>query len=243
MELKQQRIVITGGTSGIGYALTKHLHPKNELIIIGRNTDKLKALTQEFRGIVTYKADLSRTEDVETTADTIIKQFESIDLLINNAAVQHPPTFLDDSFSYESIAREITLNFTSVCHLSYLLLPALLHDRKAAILNMNSGLGLAPKTSSAIYCGTKGALNIFSKSLRYQLEKTNVKVLQTFLPLVSTSMTTGRGNNKLTPEAAATSIIHGIEHDILDHDIGKVKLLRALLRIAPLIAHRILKKS
>lgn len=154
MELKKQRIVITGGTSGIGYEMTKRLYPDNEVIIISRDEKKLKQLSQAFDGIVTYQANLSKLEDMEFVADTIVKRYKSIDVLINNAAVQHTPTFLDGEFRYETISQEITLNFTSICGLTYLLLPSLLHDDKAIILNVNSGLALAPKTTSAIYCST-----------------------------------------------------------------------------------------
>ena len=242
MKLNKKRIVITGGTSGIGYEMAKQLHADNEVIVISRNAGKLNKLAQGFDGMITLQADLSRPEDIENVADVIVKRFEFIDLLINNAAVQHEPTFLDDKFRYETISKEITLNFTCICSLCYLLLPALLHDTRAVILNVNSGLALAPKTSSAIYCGTKGALNIFSQSLRYQLEQTNISVQQVFLELVDTAMTKGRGKNKISAEEAAKKIIYGIERDITEQDIGKVKLLRFLLRLAPSLARRILKK-
>ena len=243
MKLNKKRIVITGGTSGIGYEMVKYLHPNNEIIVIARNTDKLNELAQEFAGISIYQADLSKLEDIEKTAPTILERFKSIDVLINNAAIQHTPTFIDDAFKYETISHEITLNFTSICSLTYLLLPALTHEEQAVILNINSGLALAPKTSSAIYCATKGALNIFSQSLRYQLENTNIGVQQAFLELVETTMTTGRGKNKMSAEKASKIILYGLEKDIEDHDIGKVKLLRFLLRLAPSVAKRILKKG
>lgn len=242
MKLNKKRIVITGGTSGIGYEMAKYLHPENEIIVISRNTEKLNELSQELEGISTYQADLSKFEELEVVVSAIVERFESIDVLVNNAAIQYTPTFIDDDFKYESISHEVTLNFTSICSLTYLLLPALTHRNKAVILNINSGLALAPKTSSAIYCATKGALNIFSQSLRYQLEKTNISVYQAFLQLVETTMTTGRGKNKMSAEEAAKIIIQGLEKNIQDHDIGKVKLLRALLRLAPSIAHKIMKK-
>ena len=242
MKLNKKRIVITGGTSGIGYEIAKYLHQDNEVIVISRDTSKLNKLAQELDGLVTFQADLSKLEEIKNVTDTIIKRFTSIDALINNAAVQYTPSFLDDEFRYENISHEITLNFTSVCHLTYLLLPALLHSHKASILNINSGLALAPKTSSAVYCATKGALNIFSQSLRHQLENTNVSVQQVFLELVDTSMTTGRGRNKMSAKTAAKQIIYGLKHEIPEHDIGKVKLLRLLLRLAPSIAQKIMKK-
>lgn len=242
MKLNKKRIVITGGTSGIGYEMAKYLHPDNEVIVISRSTEKLDELAQELEGINTYQADLAKLEDIETVANIIVEHFESIDVLINNAATQYTPTFIDDTFEYKSISYEITLNFTSICSLTYLLLPTLMHENKAVILNINSGLALAPKTSSAIYCATKGALNIFSQSLRYQLEKSNISVQQAFLELVDTAMTIGRGKNKMSAEEAAKIIIQGVERDISNHDIGKVKLLRFLLRLVPSMTQKIMKK-
>ncbi|VAW70793.1 hypothetical protein MNBD_GAMMA10-2110 [hydrothermal vent metagenome] len=242
MNIQKKRIVITGGTSGIGYEIVKALYDVSEVIVISRDASKLNKLKEELEGVNTYQADLSKLNEVEAVADAIVRRFESIDVLINNAAIQYEPTFLDNAFQYENIAHEINLNFTSVCALTYLLLPALLHQNKAVILNVNSALALTPKTSSAIYCATKGALNIFSQSLRYQLEETNVNVHQVFLELVDTSMTKGRGKNKVSAKDAAKKIIQGIERDISEHYIGKVKVLVLLLRFAPSIARRILKR-
>jgi len=243
MKIKNKRIVITGGTSGIGYEMTKQLHNDNELIVIARDIHKLNQISLEFDGIITYQADLSKLYEMEAAADAIVQRFESIDILINNAAVQYTPTFLDEDFKYETIAQEINLNFVSVCGLSYRLLPTLLNPCKAVILNVNSGLALTPKTSSAVYCATKGALNIFTQSLRYQLENTDISVQQAFMELVDTAMTRGRGKSKITAELAAKKIITGIERDIADHYIGKVKLLRILLWLMPSVAQRILKNS
>lgn len=243
MNISGKRVVVTGGTSGIGYEIVKQLSSQNELIVISRSLPKLKVLEKEFGGVAIYQADLSDLKDVESTADRIVKNYESIDILINNAASQHTPAFLDDDFNYEGISGEVTLNFTSICCLTYLLLPALLHESKSVILNVNSGLGLVPKKSSAVYCGTKGALNIFTQSLRYQLENTNVSVQQVFLPLVDTAMTAGRGKFKLTAAKAGGMIVRGIERDVAENNIGMVRLLRALLRISPSLARRILKNN
>jgi len=243
MYINGKRIVITGGTSGVGHELVKQLHSNNEIIVIARSAQKINDLEKEFSSIVCYQCDLADLGAVEITAKCINEKFGSIDILINNAASQATPTFLDDDFCYESISKEVTLNFTSICCLTYLLLPLLRHESNSIVLNINSGLGLIPKTSSAVYCGTKGALNLFSQSLRYQLEKTNISVQQAFLPLVETAMTTGRGKNKLSASEAATSIIRGMEKNEIENDIGKVKMLRKLLRISPSIAKKVLKHS
>lgn len=240
MNLDGKTIVLTGATSGIGKEMARMLAPSNKVIAVGRDRSKLDELANEL-GVETVCADLSDSTDVEQAADLIVKRFPCVDLLINNAAVQYVPRFLDDSFSYELIQREIQINFTSICQLTYLLLPALLQGSPSIILNVNSGLGLAPKTSSAIYCGTKGALNLLSLSLGYQLEDKGIKVLQAFLPLVDTPMTQGRGTGKVTPSYAAEKIIHGIEKERSANDIGKVPILRMLLRVWPRLGLKIMK--
>lgn len=243
MKLRNKRIVLTGGTSGVGYEMAKYLYQDNEVLVISRDKQKLRNLARELEGIKIYQADLSMPRDVETIAYAIMNDFESIDVLINNAAVQYTPAFTSEAFDYGSISLEMSLNFTSVCCLTSLLLPVLTHENKAVILNINSGLALVPKASSAVYCASKAALNSFSQSLRYQLEDSNICVQQAFLELVDTAMTEGRGNNKMSAEEAAALIIKGVEHNIQEHDIGRVKLLRLLLRIAPSIARRLMKKN
>ena len=242
MKLKNQKIVITGGTSGIGYSLVQQLQRDNQVIVVARSDTKLQELSANFDNLRVYQADLLSQSDVDRVAQQITRLDGTVDVLINNATVQYEPTFLDHTFRIESIEQEITTNFTSLCRLTCLLLPALLKTTPSVIMNVNSALALAPKTSSAVYCATKGAVNIFSQSLRYQLEATNVRVQQAFLELVDTRMTRGRGTNKMTADEAAAQIIKSIGRNTLDLYVGKVKLLKWLLRIAPSLAANILKR-
>lgn len=243
MKLEGKRIVLTGATSGIGYELVKALSKRNEIIVIGRTPLKLIALEKKFPTTTTKCCDLVNLKELEAVATEIIDDHESIDILINNAAVQHSPTFIDDVFDWKTIPTEITTNLTAPSCLSYWLMPALLASGSSRIVNINSGLALAPKKSSAIYCATKSALDGFTRSLRYQLEETNISVQQIFFELVDTPMTRGRGKNKLSPEKAAKEVMHAIETDALDYDVGKVKLLRLLLRLYPKFAYGLLKNS
>ena len=253
MKLVNKTIVITGGTSGIGFQMVKQLSRHNLVIVIARQSHRLGELKQAFPNIEIYPADLSKTDSYADVAQKIRASHQRIDLLINNAAVQHTPTFLDNDFDYEGIQAEINLNFTAVCSLCYLLLPAMLNhsnanqtsnqnSNPAVVANINSGLGLTPKSQSAVYCATKAAMDNFSQSLRYQLETTNVRIMQAFLPLVDTPMTHGRGSGKMTAAHAAADIIDGIEQGVAIKDIGKVKLLRLLLRLAPSIARKLMKR-
>ena len=241
MELKNKHIVITGAASGLGLTILQELQANNRISVIARPSSGRDHLRNSYPDVAVYEADLADIAAVERAADDIVKASETVDILINNAAVQFTPRFTDDDFRYETIRREIDINFTSVCTLIYLLMPALLASDEAVIVNVNSGLGLAPKTGSAVYCGTKGAMNIFSQSLGYQLEGTSVSVSQVFLPMVATAMTEGRAGRKISPEQAVSEIVAGLVAQRTNINVGKVKLLRIIQRLSPWLAARILK--
>ena len=238
-----KHIAITGGTSGIGLELVRQLHEQNQVSVIARPSSRLEELRQAFPDINIFEADLSDHKSVATAADAIVKLNTPVDALINNAAVQFTPHFLDDGFCVETIKREIDINLTAPALLSYLLLPALMQSKDPTIMNINSGLGLVPKSSSAVYCATKGGLNILTQSLRNQFEETSIRVAQAFLPLVDTQMTQGRGSGKLTAAQAACKIIQGLSGKGSDIDIGKVKLLRFIMRLSPALARKIMKAA
>lgn len=243
MKLVNKRIIITGGTSGIGLELVSQLSSNNEVIVISRSAELSRALPNEANAVGVFQADLANQSELVSVADNIAARYTYIDVLINNAAIQNTQEFNSEEFVFGDIRREVDINFTAICQLTYLMLPLLLKGDESAIVNINSGLALSPKRSSAIYCATKGAINIFSQSLGFQLSKTNIQVQQAFLPLVETTMTKGRGGSKLTANKAAKSIIHGIEQGKAVNDIGKVKMLRLIVRLFPSVAANIMRNS
>ena len=84
-------------------------------------------------------------------------------------------------------------------------------------------------------------MNIFTQSLRYQLENTPVRVSHVILPLVDTPMTAGRGHGKISAAQAACQIVSGLEKGATNIVVGKVKLLRLMLLVAPGIARKMMK--
>lgn len=243
MKLQDRTILITGGTSGIGYALVKNLAAKNKaIVVIARNPIHLEKLKNEFPNVHTYKCSLSNKIDVEKTFSEIINNHPDISVVINNAGIQVTPTFLDKDFSFDSIENEITVNLTSPIWICALMLGPLLNLKApAAIVNITSGLGLYPKKNSAVYCATKAGLRNFTKSFRYQLEETPIKVFEAIMPLVDTPMTHGRGKGKISPDDAAHAIISGIEDDDEEIYVGKAKLIPLMSRISPGLMAAIMK--
>lgn len=243
MKLQDKTLLITGGTSGIGYALVKKLAATNKaIIVIARNPVHLEKLKSQFPNVHTYKCSLACKMDVEKTFSEIINAHPDISVVINNAGIQETPTFLDKDFNFDSIENEITVNLTAPIWICALMLGPLLNLKtSAAIVNVTSGLGLYPKKNSAVYCATKAGLRNFTKSFRYQLEDTNIKVFEAIMPLVDTPMTQGRGKGKISPEHAAGAIIDGIENDDEEIYVGKAKLIPLVSRLSPTLMAKIMK--
>ncbi|TDQ25722.1 SDR family NAD(P)-dependent oxidoreductase [Tenacibaculum caenipelagi] len=101
------------------------------------------------------------------------------------------------------------------------------------------GLTIVPKAKLAVYCGTKAAIHIFSKSLRYQLDK--IKVFEIIPTLVAIEMTKGKGKGKISPQRLVDEFIKAYKNNRYEVNIHKVKLLRIINRISPKIAYRIMK--
>ncbi len=243
MKLQNRKILITGGTSGIGKALVKQLAPRNNtIVVLARNPVKLEKMEEDFPNVRTYRCSLSNKMEVENTLSEIVNNHPEISVVINNAGIQVTSTFLDSDFSFDAIDNEISINLTAPIWICALMLGPLLNLKApAAFINVTSGLGLYPKKSSAVYCATKAGLRNFTKSFRYQLEDTLIKVHEAIMPLVDTPMTQGRGNGKMSAEDAAGAIINGIESDDDEIYIGKAKLIPLMSRISPTLMAAIMK--
>lgn len=243
MDLKGKTILLTGGTSGIGRALVDLLQEDaGRLIVLARSEGRLEAMAARAPNLHTYPCDLADRNQVEQVLETVLKEHDPIDVLINNAAIQNTPAFTSDEFEFDGIAREITTNLTAPAWLIALLLPtALRRSAPLLIVNISSGLAFYPKSSSAVYCATKAALHSLSQSLRYQLADLPIRISEVILPLVDTPMTDGRGRNKISPEQAAGEILHGIKADREEIYVGKARLLPALLRLAPGVVKNMMK--
>lgn len=243
MKLESKTIVLTGPSSGVGLELLRQLGHDNIIIGLSRHAPPTEVVSRakDYRHITTDLADSANV--AAALAEIHQCQPASLDGLINCAAVQFTPRFIDDDFDPARIAREIAINLTSPIELIAGLLDPLSCGAAPFIMNINSGLGLVPKHESAVYCATKAGLDNFTRGLRPQLASVGIMVQQAFLPLVDTPMTEGRGNAKLSPSDVAGRIIRAIERRRLDTDIGKVKLLRKINRLSPALAHRIMQKG
>jgi uncharacterized oxidoreductase len=134
------------------------------------------------------------------------------------------------------ITHEIEVNLTAPVLLTEAALPELRERPRATLVFVTSGLALSPKASAPVYCATKAALRSFTRSLRWQLEGSRVRVVEVLPPIVDTAMTRGRGAHKLTPDEVARDVVRGLAQGDDELFIGRTKLLRLVMALSPRLA-------
>lgn len=240
MKLTGNTALVTGGGSGIGLALAKQLAQLgNKVVIAGRDEDKLRAAQRAVPALTIYQADISRDAERIRLAARLQSEQPGLNMLINNAGIQRHMRFDHGQPPLEHIQAEIETNLVAPVRLCSLLMELLRSQPQAAIVNISSGLAIAPKADAPVYCATKAALSNFTRALRYQLEHTPVQVYDVLAPLVDTDMTRGRGTGKISADAFAAALLRGLERGRPDIRIGKTRLLVMLHRLLPDVAYRI----
>lgn len=242
MKVTGNKILITGATEGIGRALTLNfLKSDNQIIAVGRSLEKLKELSSLDKRIIPFQCDIAQPLALDSLMVFIEQYHKDINILINNAGIQYNYNFLEETNLLSKVEYEINVNLTAPIKLIALMLPILEQNSNAAIVNVSSGLGLVPKMQAPVYCGTKAGIHIFSKALRYQLEK--VKVFEIIPPLVDTNMTKGRGKGKISPDKLAQEFLDNFKANNYEVNIGKVKFLKIINRLSPSIAEKIMRNG
>ena len=127
MELSKNTILITGGGSGIGLALAKAfaLH-ENTVIVCGRNSKKLEAMHNDNPAIVTLPCDIASDQDQQDLVENLTQKYPGLNVLINNAGIQHNYAFDDTQSHTALIEEEININFLAHAKLTDRFLPFLL---------------------------------------------------------------------------------------------------------------------
>lgn len=182
-------ILITGGATGIGYALAEQLIQNgNEVLICGRRESKLREAQQKFPGLHYRVCDVSDESERMALCEWATREFPNLNVLINNAGIQRDVDFTDFAEDWEETRKEITINVEAPMHLSALLIPHLRKKEEAAIVNVSSGLAFTPMSIFPIYCATKAAIHSFSMTLRHQLKDTSIQVCEVIPPAVDSEL-------------------------------------------------------
>lgn len=237
MDLSGKIVLLTGGSAGIGRELARQLAAKGaKVTLTGRSIERLDAMRGE--GFEAISADLSNAAGV----DALIGEWgdRPLDILINNAGQGVDHDFREAVPDASDTDDCIYANLNAPIRLTTALVPALRTRPTAAIVNVTSGLAIAPRAGGPVYCATKAALRSYGQAIREQLKGTGIRVIEALPPVVDTQMTAGRGNRKMAPEECARQIVAAIEADRNEANVGMVKVLKAVHSISPAFARKIM---
>jgi uncharacterized oxidoreductase len=185
MNLSNNKILITGGGSGIGLALTERFVKENNTVIIcGRRSDVLEAVAKKIPGVITRVCDLAHEKERIDLYNWVSENHSDVNMLINNAGIQEWVSVTDDDF-YKRVKQEISINIEAPVHLTSLFI-----QLKALniIMNVSSGLAFCPMTKVAVYSGTKAFIHSFTMSMQKVLEKKNIEVIELIPPALNTDL-------------------------------------------------------
>jgi len=188
MNLQNNTILVTGGTSGFGYLFASRLIALgNTVIITGRSAQKLQETRQKLPAVHTIQNDVSKPDDIINIYDQVMRQFPNLNIIINNAGEMRKIS-LHQEYELSDITREIEINLMGPIRMVQQFLPHLKKQENAAIVNVTSGIALMPFPISPIYSASKSGLRAYTQALRVQLNKTRIKVIELVAPGSSTPL-------------------------------------------------------
>jgi uncharacterized oxidoreductase len=189
MKISGNTVLITGGATGIGLALAEELLKKgNEVLVCGRRREQLRAAKSRLRQLHTRVCDVTKPRSRLALVRWATDRFRSLNILVNNAGIQHCADFVRGSRDLADAEAEIATNLAAPIHLSALLIPHLRRKRQSAIVHISSGLAFTPLAAVPVYCATKAAVHSLSLSMRHQLRGTRIKVFEIAPPMVATAL-------------------------------------------------------
>ena len=182
-------ILITGGATGIGFALAQRLVTTgNTVIACGRSQDFLSSAAAKLPGLITRQCDVTVDADRSDLIAWLLDTYPGFNVLINNAGIQQSLDFASSVPDDRAVVAEIETNLTAPILLTSALLPHLRAQQSATVINVSSGLAFCPIAVMPVYCATKAALHSFTLSLRHQLRDTSVRVVEIVPPMVDTAL-------------------------------------------------------
>lgn len=195
MKISGNKILVTGGATGIGLGLTtRFLEDGNTVIVCGRREAALAEVTAQHPSVITKVCDLSDEAERIALYEWIREEHPDLNVLVNNAGVQQWMDISDADF-YQKAKAEIATNIEAPLHLTSLFLKLEAFD---TLMNVTSGLSFVPLTKVPVYSATKAFFHSFTLSVRRLLQSRNIEVIEIVPPALNTDLG-GKGLHDTAP--------------------------------------------
>ena len=240
MDLSNATVLITGGSSGIGFEMAKQLTKLGSVVLItGRDQAKLDLAKKQLPGVHAYRSDVSDPKAIAPLFGTVTKDFPKLNVLVNNAGIMRTINLHEKAAGPQDLTQEIETNLMGPIRMVEQFLPHLKKSVTSAIVNVTSGLAFTPLPTAPVYCATKAGLHSFTQSLRVQLKKTAVQVFELAPPATQTELLGDtdkedmKGVSIMTVTDLVAAAVKGLQSDQLEIRPGQSNQLKLMSRIAP----------
>jgi len=198
--IKNKVAIITGASSGIGFATALALSKKGVKVAIGaRRTDMLSELEKKIKEgggeVYSQKLDVTKKNECNSFVDNVLKKWGTVDILINNAGLM--PLSFFKNLKTDEWDQMIDVNIKGVLYCTGAVVSHMLENKSGHIINISSVAGRIVFPAGSVYCATKHAITAFSEGLRQELSvRKNIRVTCIEPGVVATELT-----NSITDES------------------------------------------
>ena len=218
MDLKNAKVIITGGSSGLGKAMAKLLIEHGaKVLITGRNIEKLNAVAQEI-GAIPFHANVAEQEDVMATFEAAKKELGGLNVLINNAGIASSWSKIDQ-LDIDQMRKVYDVNVFGAAMMGKEAAKIFIEQKSGNIVNIASTAALNGFPGGTIYSSSKFALRGMSKNWQEELRKFNIRVFNINPSAVPTAFNVEDRSerkeeaNKLTSAEIAHAVIGVLQMD------------------------------
>lgn len=198
--IKNKVAIITGASSGIGFATALALSKAGAKVAIGaRRTDLLSELEKKIKEnggeVYSQKLDVTKKNECSSFVDSVLKKWGTVDILVNNAGLM--PLSFFKNLKIDEWDQMIDVNIKGVLYCTGAVITHMLENKSGHIINISSVAGRIVFPAGSVYCATKHAITAFSEGLRQELSvRKNIRVTCIEPGVVATELT-----NTITDES------------------------------------------
>lgn len=176
MRFKEKVVFITGGTKGLGKAMAKAFLDEGAKVgVNGRNKDAIVRFEDEFKGkdVMAFNADIGRYEDMEAAADSLVKAWGRVDILINNAGIVNP-LMPAEKIKKEDFDKVIDINLKGTFYATQIFGKMMIEQKGGRIISIASQVGYFGEKGFLPYSISKSALMIMTRSIAHEWSRFGV---------------------------------------------------------------------
>ncbi len=233
MKTTGNTVFISGGSAGIGLAIAKKLSEAgNTVIINGRNAERLHKALGELSNAVAIQGDLSVEADRIRIAQELAAHHPDVNIVINNAGAAFMNNLSDSTNDAAGKAyQEINTNYLSIIHFTSLVLPQLLKQDDAAIVNVTSIAVFRGNKYLPTYSASKAALHSYTQGLRDTFAENNrLTIYEVYPPLVNTEFSAEIGGaNGIPASEVADELLLALAKNQVEVPVGETKKIHQLV--------------